>query len=343
MSVVLNRASGSGILAGTAVGMAATPGKVAASSSARETRTPRENAAVHEAEAGREAGTVRAGPSWIGRAATVALYEELALAPKPGLVSFVDNGSHDDMDARTFMRSLFSLRRYFVAIAALGEDHAPFAALEAGGIEAEGRMLAATGGVNTHRGAIFTLGLVCAAAGALASSPVAQPAAEQVPALLREMLLMHWGAALEQRRQHKSGLPGGVAARRHGLRGASDEAALGLPTLFRVAVPALTGARRRGLSATQGRIETLFTVMATLDDCNLAHRGGLAGLRHAQAAARRWLEAGGALADVGFEHARAIHRDFVSRRLSPGGSADLLAAACLVARISIGGGRIGSR
>ena len=101
-------------------------------------------------------------------------------------------------------------------------------------------------------------------------------------------------------------------------------------------MPALTGARRRGLSATQARIETLFTVMATLDDCNLAHRGGLAGLHHARTAARRWLEAGGAPADAGFQHARAIHRDFVSRRLSPGGSADLLSAACLVERIGAG-------
>ena len=294
----------------------------------------RANRAVHANRANRTDPATCPGPSWIGRAATVALYEELALAPKPGLVSFVDNGSHDDMDAQTFMRSLFALRRYFVAIAALGERHASLRELEAAGIEAEGRVLAATGGVNTQRGAVFTLGLVCAAAGALASNTAARPLAEQIPALLRATLLSHWGDALEQRRHRKSGLPGGLAARRHGLRGASDEAALGLPTLFEIAVPALSGARRRGLSATQAGIETLFTVMSTLDDCNLAHRGGLAGLRYAQAAARRWLEAGGAPADVGFEHARAIHRDFVSRRLSPGGSADLLSAACLVERIS---------
>ena len=83
---------------------------------------------------------------------TLALHDELALAPKPGLVSFADSGSHDDMDAHTFMRSLFALRGYFVRIAELGTRHAPFEALERCGMDAESRMLAATGGVNTHRG-----------------------------------------------------------------------------------------------------------------------------------------------------------------------------------------------
>lgn len=96
----------------------------------------------------------------IGRAAIAALYDELALAPKPGLVSFVDSGSHGDMDATTFMRSLFALRHYFPRIAMQGAAGAPFASLEALGVMAETRMLQATGGINTHRGAVFTLGLI---------------------------------------------------------------------------------------------------------------------------------------------------------------------------------------
>src|SRR5436189_6453134 len=87
----------------------------------------------------------------IGRAATLALHDELALTPKPGLVTLVDSGSHDDMDAHTFMRSLFALRRYFVQIAEAGRCGAAFPELECCGIEAEARMLAATRGINTHR------------------------------------------------------------------------------------------------------------------------------------------------------------------------------------------------
>jgi triphosphoribosyl-dephospho-CoA synthase len=85
-------------------------------------------------------------------------------------------------------------------------------------------------------------------------------------------------------------------------------------------------------------LETLFHVIAVMDDSNLAHRGGLEGLRHAQHAASGFLAAGGAARPDGVAAACAIGRDFVSRRLSPGGAADTLAAACFVARIGTGHG-----
>ncbi|SCK41060.1 triphosphoribosyl-dephospho-CoA synthase [Variovorax sp. HW608] len=267
-------------------------------------------------------------PADIGRAATLALHDELELAPKPGLVSFIDSGSHDDMDAHTFMQSLFALRHYFVQIAALGEAHAPFEALERCGIAAEARMLAATGGINTHRGAIFTLGLLCASAGALVRDGQAP-----CPAGLRAALHRHWGDALHARSRRVSMLPGGIAARRYGLRSASEEAALGFPVLFDIAVPAIDAATKRGLDSQRARLDTLFAIMASLDDSNLAHRGGLAGLQHARHAARGYLERGGAAHDEDFDAAWAIHRDFVARRLSPGGAADTLAAACWIRRI----------
>jgi triphosphoribosyl-dephospho-CoA synthase len=264
----------------------------------------------------------------IGRAATLALHDELELAPKPGLVSFIDSGSHDDMDAHTFMQSLFALRHYFVQIAALGEAHAPFEALERCGIAAEARMLAATGGINTHRGAIFTLGLLCASAGALV-----RDGQTLCPPALRASAHRHWGDALHARGRRVSMLPGGMAARRYGLRSASEEAALGFPVLFDIAVPAIDAATKRGLDWQRARLDTLFAIMASLDDSNLAHRGGLAGLQHARHAARAYLERGGAARDKDFEAAWAIHRDFVARRLSPGGAADTLAAACWMRRV----------
>jgi len=278
--------------------------------------------------AGRRVATAPLTPQAIGRAATLALHDELALSPKPGLVTLIDNGSHDDMDAHTFMRSLFSLRSYFVRIAALGAEGALFEALERCGIEAEARMLAATGGINTHRGAIFTLGLLCASAGA-ASSRGCRP----TPSMLQQTMLEHWGDALAARATRQSTLPGGIAARRYGLRSASAEAALGFPVLFETALPAMQAANARGMTRQQVQVDTLFHVIAVMDDSNLAHRGGLEGLHHAQRAARRFLGAGGAAAVGGMAAAREIGRDFVSRRLSPGGAADTLAAACLVERI----------
>ncbi|MFM2340894.1 MAG: triphosphoribosyl-dephospho-CoA synthase MdcB [Pseudomonadota bacterium] len=266
----------------------------------------------------------------LGRAATVALHDELSLAPKPGLVSFVDSGSHTDMDASTFLRSLFSLRRAFPAFARLGAAGAPFAALEQEGLAAEVRMLRATGGINTHRGAIFTLGLLCAAAGRLRSQGQAL-----TPAALRDALRQGWGEALAARAQRSAGAQsnGAIAARRHGLRGAGLEAAEAFPALFEVVHPALAGALARGLTLEQARLEALFAAMATLDDTNLAHRAGLHGLRHVQRVARDFLAAGGAAAPDATGRAQALHREFVARRLSPGGAADMLAAACWLQRV----------
>ena len=264
----------------------------------------------------------------VGRAATVALYDELALAPKPGLVSFVDSGSHTDMDAGTFLRSLFALRHYFPQIAALGARGAAFAALEQAGIEAERRMLQATAGINTHRGAVFSLGLLCAAAGRLVAR-----GERLAPAALRRSLVDGWGPALRERCAHDRDSNGRRAALRHGLRGVGEEAADGFPVLFEVAMPALRRALSDGLDTRHARLQTLFAVMATLDDTNLAHRGGLAGLRHAQQMAAGFLAAGGAARPDAIVHAQAIHHDFVARRLSPGGAADVLAAACWMHRI----------
>jgi len=261
----------------------------------------------------------------LGRAAVAALYDELALAPKPGLVSFVDSGSHTDMDATTFMRSLFALRGYFARIAMAGAACAPFVELEALGIQAEARMLAATRGINTHRGAVFTLGLLSAAAGQCAGS--------RSPARLCDALRASWGDALEARRRRAAASNGRRAAAAHGLRSAGDEAALGFPVVFEHALPALARARQQGLDDRHARLQTLFEVIAVLDDTNLAHRGGLAGLRFAQAQAQAFLRAGGAARPDALAHAQAIHQAFVARRLSPGGAADVLAAAGFVERV----------
>lgn len=286
------------------------------------------------APAAPHAGASVPTPAAIGRAATLALHDELALAPKPGLVTPSSPGSHDDMDAHTFMRSLFALRGYFVRIAALGAESAPFAALEAVGLDAEARMHAATGGINTHRGAVFMLGLLCAAAGACSAAGEA-PTAPRV----RDSLRTRWGAVLAARAQRVPTLPGGLAAQRLGLRSASAEAALGFPTVFDTAWPALQAARAAGLPPTLARLQTLFAVIAVLDDSNLAHRGGLDGLRFAQAQARGWLADGGAARPGAVAAAEAIGRAFVARRMSPGGAADTLAAACWLERLQRAPGR----
>ncbi|MBT9516319.1 MAG: triphosphoribosyl-dephospho-CoA synthase MdcB [Methyloversatilis discipulorum] len=262
----------------------------------------------------------------IGRLAVRSLYREVALAPKPGLVSPVDNGSHDDMDMSTFFRSLFALRHYFRDIARAGADGAGFATLQSLGQAAETQMLAATGGINTHRGAIFNLGLLCAAAGHVAAQGGTTDTRHVAHTVAR-----CWGADILAARP-ADGTPqadshGLRVARRHGTTGAREQAAAGFPDVIGAALPAM-----REVLATSGddrqtraAVQALFVLIARLDDSNLLWRGGRIGLDYAQGAALAFIEAGGVFADDWAAQARATHEAFVSRRLSPGGAADLLA------------------
>ena len=269
----------------------------------------------------------------LGRAAVRALYAEISLEPKPGLVSFRDCGSHLDMDGSTFLRSLFALRAYFPRIAQAGAQGSSFAVLQSLGKDAEARMLVATGGINTHRGAVIGLGLLCASAGQLHAQGL-----PLTPLHLRAVLVSTWGEALAERaKATRLAAPtsnGQRVAQRYGLRSAGDEAARAFPTLFDTTLPALQAALASGASARAARVQALMATMAVLDDTNVVHRGGLEGLCFVQSRASRFLDLGGIWQADWLLQARVIHAEFVQRRLSPGGAADVLASACWVAELS---------
>lgn len=262
----------------------------------------------------------------IARLALRSLHAELTLYPKPGLVSPVDNGSHRDMNAATFMRSLFSLRHYFARITRAGTELAPFATLKRLGVQAEQRMLAATGGINTHRGAIFCLGMLCAAIGACRARHIALSAAA-----IRTQLLHEWGAGLAQHMQVEQRASHGLcAADRHGASGAREEAALGLPSVFEVALPALLRTLDAGRTVQHAQTDALFALMAHVSDTNVFHRGGPEGAALVRQHAQQFVAAGGTADPRWMARALDCHRVFVEQRLSPGGAADLLAATWLV-------------
>jgi triphosphoribosyl-dephospho-CoA synthase len=252
--------------------------------------------------------------------ASAALVAELETWPKPGLVSHVDSGSHDDMDHTTFRRSAAAIRPFFAGLALAAAAGAEMDRLRQIGQEAEEAMLAATGGVNTHRGAIFGLGLLCAAAGAASADGTPLSVAG-----LTEIVARRWGGAIL-----RGPIPlhsnGSGVLRRFGAGGARAEAAAGFPQVREVGLPALRHGRALAHDEGAARVQAFFALMAEVEDTNLLHRGGAAGLQDAQRAARRFLDAGG-VGQGGWEaRVVAIHQAFVRRRLSPGGCADLLAA-----------------
>jgi triphosphoribosyl-dephospho-CoA synthase len=266
------------------------------------------------------------GLAGIGKLALHALHAELVLAPKPGLVTPYDNGSHTDMNAHTFMRSLFSLRGYFVAIAHAGARDADFAVLQQLGIAAEARMLRATDGVNTHRGAIFSLGLLAAAAGRLYARGT-----RLAPAQIAECVRRRWGAGVAA--VPASSSHGAQMRRRHGAGGARAEAATGFPTALFVGLPALRRSLAHGAKMCDAQVDMFFALLADVADTNILYRGGEAGLAFARAAARRFVHEGGTSAGGWRQRADDIAHAFVARDLSPGGSADLFSVAWYLHRL----------
>jgi triphosphoribosyl-dephospho-CoA synthase len=263
-------------------------------------------------------------PEAIAAKAVRCLLEEVQTWPKPGLVSHVDRGSHADMDAGTLRRSAHAIQPYLHALVVAGAQRCAMGRLRIIGLEAEAAMLTATGGINTHRGAIFGLGLLCAAAGATVGRR--PDSATSLGAVVAHL----WGSGI-------LGGPvllhshGGEARRRYGAGGARLEAARGFPAVYEIGLPGLRrGALLAPGDAEAARVQACFALIAALEDTNLLHRGGASGLRFAQRAARGFLEDGGVGRRDWRERACAIHRMFVARRLSPGGSADLLAMSLFV-------------
>jgi triphosphoribosyl-dephospho-CoA synthase len=236
----------------------------------------------------------------------------------------VDSGSHADMDASTFEASAAASTPFYGHLTIAGASGSSMNKLREIGLEAERAMLAVTGGVNTHRGAIFGLGLLCAAAGATWSETTRSESHWQAQ-VLGATVRQRWGQAI---------MSGPIPLHSHGTNallkfgagGARAQAAAGFPHATEVGLPALRLGRRLAPKDPEAaRVQGFFAILATMEDTNLLHRGGAGGLRYAQEAATRFLEQGGVGQAEWRERAAAVHRAFVARHLSPGGCADLLA------------------
>jgi triphosphoribosyl-dephospho-CoA synthase len=265
----------------------------------------------------------------VAAVAAAALLLELETWPKPGLVSHVDSGSHADMDASTFRASAVAITPFLARLTHAGASGSGMEELRAIGLDAERAMLQVTGGVNTHRGAIFALGLVCAAAGATWSE-TSQARPLWGASTLGATVHRRWGSAIL-----RSPIPlhshGTDALRRFGAGGARAEAAAGFPRAIQIGLPELRAGRELAPGDPEAaRVQSFFALLASSEDTNLLHRGGSEGLRFAQEQAAQFLRHGGVEQKQWRERAAAVHRDFITRRLSPGGCADLLSVTlCL--------------
>lgn len=257
-----------------------------------------------------------------------ALIDEVTLAPKPGLVDIRSRGAHHDLDWKLMCVSALALQSTFVELARAGLDTAPLPALRerigAIGRQGEARMLAATGGANTHRGAIWALGLLVTAAAREPSDLTADAVARRAGAIAR---------VRDRHAPAVTGNKGEQACRDYDVGGARGQAQAGFPHVVSVALPELARSRERGDSETAARLNALLAVMASLDDTCVLARGGRSALAQMQHGARLVLAHGGAAQIDGRRRLKALDRRLVELHVSPGGAADLLAAALFLDRL----------
>ncbi|OFJ45217.1 triphosphoribosyl-dephospho-CoA synthase [Pseudomonas koreensis] len=252
-----------------------------------------------------------------------ALIDEADLSPKPALVDRRGNGAHTDLHLGLMHASALALWPAFkeMAEAALeiGEVGVPLReAIGRIGREGEQAMLVTTNGVNTHRGAIWALGLLVTAA-ALQPKSIALCAARL--------------ALLDDRYAPKPLSHGAQVAQRYGARGAREEAQLGFPSVLQRGLPQLQKSRANGHGEQNARLDALLAIMTELADTCVLYRAGEPGLHAMQAGAQAVLDAGGSASLSGRRRLHELDQQLIALNASPGGAADLLAATLLLDRI----------
>ena len=263
------------------------------------------------------------------RYACQALLYEVAITPKPGLVDRENSGSHRDMDFFTFQASAAALQPYFAQCVRIGRQGGTptetLRALRLPGKLAEAEMRRATVGVNTHKGAIFSMGILCGALGRLDRKSWADP-----DRVLEECAAMAKGIVSEDYQSltpETAKTAGQKLYILHGITGVRGQAEAGFPAVREVGLPALYTALGKGMDINEAGCAALLELIVHTADTNMIHRGGYEGMLRAR------LEVKSALERDGFYSRRTLEEldaYFIENNLSPGGSADLLALTLLL-------------
>jgi len=270
---------------------------------------------------------VEGGAEWLARTATQCLIDEARLSPKPGLVDSRGNGAHQDLSLALMERSAHSLTPTFQALALQSwlrpADIALRQTVGRLGREGEQRMMAATGGVNTHRGAIWALGLLVSAVAMLGGSAKAQAIADTAARL----------AQLPDDAAPRVFSKGQRATQRYQVPGAREEAQQAFPHIMQRALPQLRLSRLNGSGEAHARLDALMAIMTSLPDTCVLSRAGMEGLDAMQDGARAVLAAGGTAHPAGQRALAVLDKQMLLLNASPGGAADLLAATLFLDRI----------
>jgi triphosphoribosyl-dephospho-CoA synthase len=249
-----------------------------------------------------------------------ALIAEAELTPKPGLVDRRGSGAHYDLSLDLMCRSAETIEPYFSQMAFLSAnrklDASLRAALASVGRDAERAMYNSTGGSNAHKGAIWILGLLVAAAARKRQPQSAREIAEVAGSIAR----------LPDHAQPVLVTHGDIVRCRYGAAGARGEATNNFPHVLGFGLPMLRKRRASGCSEEISRLDALLNIMSSLDDTCVLYRGGADALAMVKSGAKVVLLAGGCGHPNGKKKLQKLDRALMASHISPGGSADLLAA-----------------
>jgi triphosphoribosyl-dephospho-CoA synthase len=275
---------------------------------------------------------------WIGSIARSALLEEVYTAPKPGLVDPFSNGAHKDMNLLTFQRSANVLEPFFRRFAETGirlaeKPELCFLKIRQIGIQAEQAMYEAANHVNTHKGAVFTMGILCAAAG-ICFKRYGQVSMSglivQEKKMVKNILLKELDFILLRNRGNTHGEKNLCT---YGSRGIRGEALDGYPSLTKLALPVICRGKLEGRDWNLVKIQTLFTLMSQVEDGNILARCGEEGLIEVRRLSEEFLLSGGAYARDALKTLQKLDSYFIKKNYSSGGCADLLAASIFLSEI----------
>lgn len=254
-------------------------------------------------------------------AAYSSLIEEVELTPKPGLVDSRNTGAHQDLSLQLMHKSAVSLIATFEEIAQVSYGEIPSQYIRekiaAIGRTGEKRMFEATGGVNTHKGAIWAIGLLISAA----SMGKGTYETRKITSVAGEI------ARFSDRFSNPEQTNGRRVTERYGVKGAKGEAMEGFPHVVQNSMPRLIECRKIGMSEKSAQLHALLSLMAHLDDTCILHRGGLKALTFVKFQASSILQSGN------LDLLIPLDDKLISCNISPGGSADLLAATLFLDKI----------
>lgn len=261
----------------------------------------------------------------VGQYLTQAILLEVSTHPKPGLVTRLSNGAHKDMSIFTFMMSSAVLSKAFNDLQDIGQAHRGtlaelFCKLRSYGVGAEAELLRVTKGVNTQRGILFAGGIVSAVSGYAMNMGLSRDA---LLPLIKEMAAGLVAKELKNL-DHAAMTAGEKLYYKYGITGIRGEVENGFPSVVNYGLPALEDAFDKGATINDALVHALIALMTVVEDSNVIWRTDYDTLLEVQRIAKNILSLGSVFTEKGRMAIAETERYFLQRRISPGGSADLL-------------------